>query len=240
MIFDAHFHVIDRRFPITAGPEFEPHSFTVEDYRARIDAAGGVVVTGAFQGFDRSYLPDALERLGPGFLAVVQLETSVSDAELRELSALGVRGLRFNVRRGTQSLDELVALGQRVAALVDWHVELHVDAAAGLPVAQLEGLRVSVDHLGISAAGLPALLRAVDQGWKVKASGFGRTDHDVPAALRAIDAVDPTALLFGSDLPSTRNPPRGPFTDADVQLIRHTLPGAERVLHANARAFYRA
>jgi predicted TIM-barrel fold metal-dependent hydrolase len=73
---------------------------------------------------------------------------------------------------------------------------------------------------------------------KVKATGFGRAQLDVAETLRAIAAIDPRALLFGTDLPSTRA--RRPFADADVELVTAAL-GAElarRVLHDNAAAWY--
>ena len=98
--------------------------------------------------------------------------------------------------------------------------------------------RAGVDHLGMSAAGLPRLLELVERGVKVKATGFGRVDLDVPDALRRIHAVDPTALLFGTDLPSTRA--ERPFRDADVALVAETLGAgaAAAVLHDNAAAWY--
>ena len=34
---------------------------------------GGAVVSGSFQGFDQSYLLDALDQLGPSFVGVTQL-----------------------------------------------------------------------------------------------------------------------------------------------------------------------
>jgi predicted TIM-barrel fold metal-dependent hydrolase len=98
--------------------------------------------------------------------------------------------------------------------------------------------RASVDHLGLHRDGLPALLRLVERGVRVKATGFGRAQLDVAEALRAIAAVDPGALLFGTDLPSTRA--RRPFADTDVELVTAAL-GAElarRALHDNAAAWY--
>jgi hypothetical protein len=98
--------------------------------------------------------------------------------------------------------------------------------------------RSSIDHLGLHRDGLSPLLRLVERGVKVKATGFGRVDLDVAATLRAIAAVDPGALLFGTDLPSTRAP--RPFSDADVDLVTATL-GPElgrRALHDNALAWY--
>ena len=70
-----------------------------------------------------------------------------------------------------------------------------------------------IDHLGM--ANLPAVLRLVERGAYVKASGFGRIELDVPQTLRAIAAVNPAALLFGTDLPGTRA--RRPFADADLE-----------------------
>jgi hypothetical protein len=84
------------------------------------------------------------------------------------------------------------------------------------------------------------LLRLVERGARVKATGFGRVELDVPAALRAIHAVDPTALMAGTDLPSTRT--RRAFADADLELVGATLGAgaAAAVLHDNARALYGA
>jgi hypothetical protein len=58
----------------------------------------------------------------------------------------------------------------------------------------------------------------------VKATGFGRLDLDVPAALRALHAANPASLVVGTDLPSTRAP--RPFRDDDLRLVAETL-GAE-------------
>ena len=82
------------------------------------------------------------------------------------------------------------------------------------------------------------MLRLVEGGMKVKATGFGRVNLDVAGAMREIADVDPGALLFGSDLPGTRA--RRPFEEADVDLIVEAL-GEERsgrALHDNAASWY--
>lgn len=245
-VFDAHLHVIDPRFPLVANQGYTPEPFTVRDYRARtaaLDIVGGVVVSGSFQAFDQAYLLDALERLGPAFVGVTQLPVSVADEEVVALDAAGVRALRFNLyRRGCERLEDLERLGRRVASLVGWHVELYVDAR-DLPdlaphLRELPAL--CVDHLGLSHDGLPALLSLVEHGARVKASGFGRVDRDVPATLKAIAAANPDALMFGTDLPSTRAPRS--FADSDVQLVLDALGDrlGRRVLHDNGVAFYLA
>lgn len=244
-VFDAHLHIIDPRFPLVTRQGYSPEPFTIDDYRARtrgLDVVGGAVVCGSFQGLDPSHLLDALARLGTGFVGVARVPMTVTDRQVLELDAAGVRAIRFNpYRGGSEGIEHLERLGRRVASLVGWHVELYVDAR-DLPelAPKLDRLpKISVDHLGLSREGLPALLALVERGARVKASGFGRGDVDVPVALRAIGAVNPSALMFGTDLPSTRA--SRPFATRDLDLVLDTLGEAlgRRVLHDNAIAFYR-
>lgn len=245
-LFDAHFHLVDPRFPLTPNRGFLPEAYTLEDYRREtrdLGIVGGALVSGSFQGFDTTYLVDALERLGPGFFGVAQLPADASDAEVRRLHSHGVRAVRFNLHRGgSAGLGDLEELAFRVHALAGWHVELYADAAELAPhVDRLARLpKVALDHLGLSAAGLPTTLRLVERGVRVKATGFGRVDFDVASALKAIAAVDPQALLFGTDLPSTRAPRR--FGADDVTVVREALGerGARLALRDNAASFYGA
>jgi predicted TIM-barrel fold metal-dependent hydrolase len=242
-LFDSHLHIVDPAFPVVPNAGFVPEPFTVADYRARtssLGVVGGTVVAGSFQtGTD--WLLAALERLGPRFVGVAELAPDVPDAAVRALDAAGVRAVRVNLRRGGRAaLDGLEALAERVHALAGWHVEVY---AGGADLAELEPRlaalpALSVDHLGLDRAALPVLLRLVARGAKVKATGFGRGDLDVPATLRAIAAADPRALLFGTDLPSTRA--ARPFADGDVALAAEVLQEhAAAALHDNALAFYR-
>lgn len=242
--FDAHFHVIDRRFPLLENDGFLPEEFTVEHYRERtvtLGVVGGAVVSGSFQGFDQSYLLDALDQLGGGFVGVTQIPHDLPDEDVLHLAEHGVRGVRFNLRRGgSASLEHLDTLARRVHELAGMHAELYVDAR-DLPdlAGTLSALpAVSVDHLGLHADGLPQLLRLVERGARVKATGFGRVDLDVAQAIRAVLQADPTALLAGTDLPSTRA--RRPFADSDLDLIAEVAGDQlDAVLHDNAVAFYR-
>jgi predicted TIM-barrel fold metal-dependent hydrolase len=229
-VFDAHLHIIDPRFPLVASQGFVPGPFTVEDYRAAtagLDVVGGAVVAGSFQAFDRGWLLDALVRLGPAFVGVAQLEPDVSDEDVLALDAAGVRAVRFNLHRGG-ALDERLAL--RVYEVAGWHSEVYADGRTlAAHEARLRKLpRLVVDHLGLDHEALPVLRRL---GCMVKASGFGRVDLDVEAALRALD---PSKLLFGTDLPCTRA--RRPFQYGDVELVAGIAPAA---LADNGRAWYR-
>ena len=98
---------------------------------------------------------------------------------------------------------------------------------------------MSADRLGMTAAWVPVLLDLVSAGAKVKATGFGRVTMDVAPVLEQIAARDPAALMFGSDMPSTRA--KRPFEAGDIAPLRRVLGPdlARRALWDNARAFYR-
>lgn len=245
-IFDAHFHIVDARFPLVPNNGYLPDPFTASDYRERVeplDIVGGTVVSGSFQAFDQTYLKDALAQLGPGFVGVTQIPADTPDDDIAELNRAGVRAVRFNLYRGgSATLDDVDTLARRVHEVAGWHSEFYLDAA---DLAELEPIlaalpQISIDHLAMSDDTSGALLRLVESGTVVKATGFGRISVTDPDALmRDIVTANPAALIFGSDLPSTRA--ETPFQDSDIDRIAAAV-GAERVdavLQTNARHFYR-
>lgn len=244
-LFDAHFHIIDDRFPLTPNQGYLPEVFSCDDYSQRMQGynlCGGAVVSGSFQAFDQSYLVAALEQLGPGFVGVTQLPFTVTDAALLDLNAAGVRALRFNLKRGgSEELQHLDRMARRVFEVVGWHVELYVDSRelAGMEQLLSDLPAVSIDHLGLSQVGFKTLLKLAEQGVRVKATGFGRVDFDVRTALKDLNSANPKALMFGTDVPSTRAP--RPYVDDDFTLVVETLgaEAASRVFSENALEFYR-
>jgi predicted TIM-barrel fold metal-dependent hydrolase len=243
--FDCHFHIIDKSFPVVPNQGFMPDAFTSADYLDRLEAVdlcGGAVVSGSFQAFDQSYLFHALKVLGPSFVGVTQVPQTASDRELQELNSAGVRAVRFNVKRGgSEEIRHLESMARRVHELVGWHIELYVDSTelAGLFETLVSLPAVSIDHLGLSKAGFPTLLKLAEMGVRVKVTGFGRVDFDVRPALTDLYAANPRALMFGTDLPSTRAP--RPYQDDDYTLVLETLgeEKAANVFYNNAREFYR-
>ena len=153
-LFDAHFHIIDPRFPLVPNRGFLPDRYTTSDYLERMedyDLRGGAVVSGSFQAFDQDYLVDALSRLGPSFAGVTQFPASISDAELRELDRAGVRAVRFNLKRGgSEDVSQLDRVARRVHELMGWHVELYVDSL------ELEALVPTLLNLPAPRSAVPA------------------------------------------------------------------------------------
>jgi predicted TIM-barrel fold metal-dependent hydrolase len=243
-LFDAHFHIIDNRFPLVENQGFLPVEFGLPEYQEiahRLGIAGGVIVSGSYHAFDQSFLLDALEKLGPTFAGVTQLQASVSDEELLALNEAGVRGVRFNVKRhGLEVLSDLESMAKRIYDLVKWHAEIYIESR------HLEGLlgtlirlpKVSIDHLGLTEEGFPHLLKLAERGAQIKATGFGRVELDVRRALREISKANPGSLVFGTDLPGTRA--RRAFEESDVELVAEALGEemARRVCFDNAVAFY--
>lgn len=90
-----------------------------------------------------------------------------------------------------------------------------------------------------SNLGLKLLTQLAEKGVKIKATGFSRVDFEVASALKDMYAANPEALMFGSDLPSTRAPKA--YTDKDFILVADTLgkEAAIKVFSENAIKFYR-
>jgi predicted TIM-barrel fold metal-dependent hydrolase len=185
---------------------------------------------------------DILPKLGTGWVGVTQIPNDFPDAEIVKLDAFGVRAVRFNLFRGRiDSVDDIVAMATRAHSVAGWHSEIYVDAAALKPhIDKLSKLpQLCIDHLGMTEAGVPVLLDMVAAGCRVKATGFGRVKLDVPKTLEAIAMKNPNALVFGTDIPSTRA--ERPFQPSDIDLVEKVLGPelAQKAFWDNPIALYR-
>lgn len=243
-IFDAHFHIINFDFPLVKNKGYVPPEFTVDDYKARIrnyDASGGALVSGSFQAFNQKHLLHALAQFGSGYVGVANIPASIPHEELVQLDEAGVRAVRFNIVRGSQKqLDTMVNLSNRLYESFGWHSELYIrnnslqdiwDMLQQLPP-------FSIDHLGLTKDGTEYLLELVDQGVKVKATGFGRLDFNPVELMKKIYSINAEALLFGTDLPSTRA--KIPFSPDHVDQIKdHFSEEQQRqIFYKNAKEWY--
>lgn len=244
-LFDSHLHIIDEHYPLIPNNGYTPDSFTHTDYLSRMQSynlCGGAIVSGSFQSFDQSYLIEALKNLGLSFVGVTQLPNFVSDDEILELNKFGVRAVRFNLKRGgSEDIRHLSFMASRVNEIAGWHVELYVDSSDLPDLYQIltKLPSVSIDHLGLSKAKFKTLVQLAEKGVRVKATGFGRVDFPVIKALKDLYSANPSSLMFGTDLPSTRAPRE--YTDNDFMLVIEALgsKGAQDVFSENALNFYR-
>ncbi|WP_294280608.1 amidohydrolase family protein [uncultured Chryseobacterium sp.] len=243
-IFDSHFHIINPDFPLVENNGYLPPAFKVEDYQAFIkehQVVGGAVVSGSFQAFDQHYLLDALKRLGGNFFGVANIPVNITDEEVEMLDKAGVVAVRFNIKRGgSEKPEHIEKLSNYLYEKLNWHTELYVDSKdlKDLKTVLANIPKFSIDHLGLSNEGLDDLYYWVEKGVKIKATGFGRIDFDPVPVMKQIYSINPDALMFGTDLPSTRA--KVPFTEKDIQLIRDHFSGEEqeKIFFTNAAEWY--
>ncbi len=219
---DCHMHIYDSRFPVAPNAKLRPPNATVDDYRLfqkRIGTTRNVVVTPSTYGTDNSVSLDAMARLGATCRCVAVVDTSVTDAELRRLNGLGVRGIRFNlVQSGATTIDMLEPLSKRVNDL-GWHVQIHM---LGDHIVENAGLLqrlpspIVFDHLaripepaGIDHPAFALVVKMLDHGrtW-VKLSGAYQDTRtgppayaDVSKVARAYVKAAPERLVWASDWP---------------------------------------
>jgi predicted TIM-barrel fold metal-dependent hydrolase len=218
---DCHHHIYDARFPTAPNATLKPADAFVGDYRAlqsRIGTSRNVIVQPSTYGIDNRLVVESLAAFGlKNARGVAVVNTSVSDAELKQLHEAGVRGIRFNLSPpGTTTLDMVRPLAARVAPM-GWHVQVNAPAAALLEARSTWSdlpCPVVFDHLahvlqkdGPATAAMVRELLQKDKAW-VKISGF-YLDSKIGAPTYS-DAVEvgtvycreaPERVVWGSDWP---------------------------------------
>ena len=244
-IFDSHFHIIDFKYPIVENNGYMPPEFTVENYKDRVnkfESLGGAIVSGSFQAFDQSYLNNSLSQFGKEFFGVANIPFNMEEHELNILNKNNVVAVRFNLKRGgSETIDKLEYLSNKLYEQYGWHTELYLDSKDLKEIKKtLKKIKYfSIDHLGLSKSGLKELYNWVEKGIKVKATGFGRIDFNPIEAMKKINKINPEALMFGTDLPSTRA--KIPFSYLDIQNITENFDNddQERIFYKNALKWYK-
>jgi len=166
---DAHCHVFGpaAQFPYAPERKYTPCDASRDQLFALRDHLGfsrNVIVQATCHGHDNSALVDALRHSAGKARGVASVGRDVSDAELREMHAAGVRGTRFNfVRRLVDFTprEVLLEIARRIAPL-GWHVVVYFEAQ-DLPelwdfftaVSDDLATTVVVDHMGRPDVGKP-------------------------------------------------------------------------------------
>ena len=126
---DCHMHIYDSRFPQI--PSRAPvANAAVADYRLlqkRNGTTRVVVVQPRNHSTHNQVTLDAIVQLGANTRGIAVLHPTITDAELKQLDAGGIRGIRFSLGDPTTavvSLDMVEPLAKRIAAL-GRHVQLH-------------------------------------------------------------------------------------------------------------------
>ncbi len=255
---DAHCHVFGpgAQFPYALERKYTPCDAPKEKLWALRDHLGfsrNVIVQATCHGADNRAVVDALHDAQGAARGVATVKADISDAQLRELDAAGVRGVRFNfVKRlvDTTPREVLLQIAQRIAPL-GWHIVIYFEAAE-LP--ELYGFFASlpttvvVDHMGRPDVGKPVdgpefelfvkLMREHPNFWskvscpdRLSQSGAPSYADVVPFARRLVESF-PDRVLWGTDWPHPNLKSHMPDDGHLVNFIPHiaTTPALQHQL----------
>ncbi|MBU6529645.1 amidohydrolase family protein [Streptomyces mayonensis] len=198
---DTHCHVFGPQaaFPFAPERKYTPCDGGKEELfalRDRLGVARNVIVQATCHGADNSAMVDAVRSAGGRARGIATVRPDITEAELRELDAAGVRGVRFNfVRRLVDAAptEALTTIARKIAPL-GWHIVLYFEATdlpdledffGSLPTALV------IDHMGrpdvrepVNGPEFSRFLRFVDRNdaW-VKVTCPERLTVTGPAAL---------------------------------------------------------
>ena len=240
---DCHFHVFKACESVDAARYVPSYTSTLVDWQAdaaRVDVTRGVVVQPSFLGTDNRLLLATLAACTDDLRGVAVVSESVSESELRNLHANGVRGIRLNLMGcadDERTIRELPSLWWSGLIAAGLHLELHSDIgriAALLPRVPSD-ITVVLDHFAkpqtaVLADATVAAVRGREHAGSttyVTLSGAyrqGAADTLAPStkckALATIwlDVLGRERLLWGSDWPCTNYE-----SEADYASLREQL-----------------
>jgi predicted TIM-barrel fold metal-dependent hydrolase len=257
---DCHPHIYDSRFPCSPKAVLKPGDATVAEYRAlqkRLGTTRNVVVQPSSYGTDNRCLLDALSQFGPTARGIAVVDTTVSDPELKQLNAAGVRGIRFNLQQaGATTLDMLENLSRRITPL-GWHIQINASPSQFIRAADLLPslpCPIIFDHLAhvLNAStsdpgfALISSLLAKGNTW-MKLSGAyidskvgPPTYADCTAVAKAYVKQAPDRCVWGTDWPHPTTPNK-PDDAVLLDLLAVWVPDEQlrhRVLVENPERLY--
>ncbi|MFD3503553.1 amidohydrolase family protein [Streptomyces sp. NPDC058676] len=270
---DAHCHVFgpQTEFPFAPERKYTPCDGGKDELfalRDRLGVARNVIVQATCHGADNTAMVDAVRAADGRARGIATVRPDISERELLDLDAAGVRGVRFNfVRRLVDASpeDDLSTIAKKVAPL-GWHVVLYFESA-DLP--ELERFFASlptplvVDHMGrpdvtqpVGGPEFTRFLRFVEDNdvW-VKVTCPERLSATGPAALdgerraytdvvpfaRSVVREFPDRVLWGTDWPHpnlTDHMPDDGLLVDHVPQVAVTAEEQRRLLVDNPMSLY--
>ena len=221
---DCHAHVFgpQARFPYVPNAAYIPRDALAEDYARMLRTIGcerAVLVQPSVYGTDNSAMLHALRSGVFAFRGVAVVDENVSDRELEDMHAAGVRGVRINLASVTPGLTLAQAprLAARLKAL-GWHLQFFMELRK-FPEAEekLSSLEIDIviDHFGrvraddgVDAPAFQTLLRLLrrDNVWAKLIGPYFISDQaphfaDTTPFARAVVAAAPDRTVWGTDWP---------------------------------------
>lgn len=246
---DCHIHLFapQDQHPLYAGRLYTPGPATVRDHLAHqkaLSLSRAVIVQASPQGVDNGFVIECLGQLGDRARGVAVIDDGFSIAQLREMDAAGVRGIRINLEshgsRDPEAARGVIrAAAERVAPL-GWHVQTYCSATTLAALAETIAALpcpLVADHYaclraaeGLDGAAAQAVLGLVADGLlRVKLSAPHRAaadPEDAAPLAQALYAANPAMMLWGSDWPHPALPPRGTLDLSRIDPYRPVDDGA--------------
>ncbi|OOG47397.1 amidohydrolase family protein [Polaromonas sp. A23] len=257
---DAHCHVFGpgAEFPYAPERKYTPCDASKDQLFALRDHLGfdkNVIVQATCHGSDNRALVDALRHSNNKARGVATVKRDVSDAELQDMHAAGVRGTRFNFVKRLADFtprEVLLEIANRIAPL-GWHVVVYFEAQdlpelydffTALPTT------VVVDHMGRPDVSKPVdgpefelfvkMMREHENIWskvscpeRLSVSGPPALKGEqnayrdvVPFARRLVETF-PDRVLWGTDWPHPNLKDHMPDDGLLVDFIPHIARTAE-------------
>jgi predicted TIM-barrel fold metal-dependent hydrolase len=223
---DSHVHIVGPtdRYPQVANRSYlaGPASLaTLERLGASRGIRRFVIVQPSFYGTDNTMLLEGLAALAGRGRGVAVVDAK-GDADLADLAARGVRGLRINLYSPIGNPDPLEARFtalERLARPLNWHIEVIAPlkmVAESAALLAKSGAPVVLDHYGLFSGFAPdqpegrALLDLLrlPHVWMKLSAPYRVSNDDLalradPAWLSALLAAAPERCVWGSDWPHT-------------------------------------
>jgi D-galactarolactone isomerase len=150
---DCHHHIYGSQYKVDPRSTLRPGDASVDDYRTlqkRIGTSRNVIVQPSTYGTENAPTLDALVAFGPSARAVVVVDTTVTEAELKRMHGLGARGIRFNLAQaGATTPDMIEPLAKRINDL-GWHIQINAAPTTimeVMPILEKVPSPIVFDHL---------------------------------------------------------------------------------------------
>lgn len=229
--WDCHVHVVDSqdKYPMVEDRQYTAGPATVDDLRdhlSRHHLSHAVIIQPSFYGTDNRCLRDTLIQMDGAARGIAVLPDNISLQEMRDLHAIGVRGIRLNMEsaavRDPKAIAAAIGVWAEKISPLNWHIQAYTAPEAIVAVAESINrlpVRFVLDHFAMIPAQTSVedsrllavldLLRGGNTYVKISApyrvsDSPSHTPQDGVAKLAALfyDA-NPDRVLWGSDWPHT-------------------------------------
>ena len=243
---DCHAHIFgpQSRYAYDSKRRYTPPDALITDYERMLKVLGvdrAVLVQPSVYMTDNTALLDGLAEATMPMRGIAVVGDKVGDRELERMHALGVRGLRLNLRFDNGvGADIAPALARRIAPL-GWHLQFRImseNYPAVLRMLDDLAVDIVVDHIGqvpveegVAGKDFQALLGLVRTGrvWVKRSAPMRMSRQDSPYAdvtpfVRELVAAAPDQMLWATDWPHTTITTRMPNDGALADLLLDWIP----------------